>query len=256
MAPIRKLVTLAVAGTSSLLPFPGLAGAAAVEPGSYAWPVHGPVIRGFEEPTTPYSAGHRGMDIGAPFGSEMVAAQSGSVAFAGWIGGSLFISVDHPDGVRTTYSWLSETLVGRGDAVERGEPIGRTGHGHPESSTPHLHFGARIGTTYIDPMLLLQGGVAGLIHLAPLSGPSLQLGLAEKFLTLPSTPVGPQSHALGAALDCPGLWRRRCSFFSRPPRLGRAPGLAFAPRRTGTPRGGGGRKPQSPLEGRLAREST
>src|SRR5436309_8498528 len=92
-------------------------GRSAPASGTYAWPVQGPVIRGFEPPPDPYSSGHRGIDIGAPFGSDMVAAQSGTVAFAGWVGGSLFISIDHDDGVRTTYSWLSGLSVRKGDQV-------------------------------------------------------------------------------------------------------------------------------------------
>jgi murein DD-endopeptidase MepM/ murein hydrolase activator NlpD len=139
--------------------------------GTYAWPVVGPVIRGFEEPTGPYGPGHRGIDIAAPFGTPMVAAQDGVVAFAGSVGGSLFISIDHPDGVRTTYSWVSSIAVHKGQQVNRGEVIGLTGNGHPDGDQPHLHFGARVGTTYIDPMLLLvRGDVSGLIHLAPLEG--------------------------------------------------------------------------------------
>jgi len=103
----------------------------------------------------------------------MVAAQDGVVAFAGFVGGSLVISIDHADGVRTTYSWLSAVQVRKGDTVSRGQLIGQTGHGHPDVPVPHLHFGARIGTVYIDPMLLLEGsGVAELIHLAPLEGGS------------------------------------------------------------------------------------
>src|SRR5439155_10167521 len=110
-------------------------------------------------------------DIGAPFGTPLKAANDGTVAFAGWVGGSLFISIDHPDGVRTTYSWLSAVSVRAGQSVTRNQIIGATGHGHPELPDPHLHFGARVGSTYIDPMLLLEGGsVAGLIHLAPLQG--------------------------------------------------------------------------------------
>jgi murein DD-endopeptidase MepM/ murein hydrolase activator NlpD len=144
---------------------------AAVQPGSYAWPVRGEVIRSFEAPSSPYGAGHRGIDIAAPFGSPMVAAQDGVVSFAGWVIDGLFISIDHPDGIRSTYSWLSAIGVKTGDHVVRGQLIGNTGHGHPEVPTPHLHFGARIGTTYIDPMTLLEpGNVVGLIHLAPIRG--------------------------------------------------------------------------------------
>jgi hypothetical protein len=104
----------------------------------------------------------------------MQASREGTVAFAGWVAGALFISVDHADGVRTTYSWLSEVLVHEGQQVAQGELIGRTDHGHPEVPEPHLHFGARVGSTYIDPMLLLEGADASdLIHLAPLVQNSL-----------------------------------------------------------------------------------
>jgi murein DD-endopeptidase MepM/ murein hydrolase activator NlpD len=137
--------------------------------GTYSWPLHGPVIRGFEPPPTPYEAGHRGIDIAAPFGTEVGASREGVVAFAGWVAGSLFVSIDHPDGVRTTYSWLSEALVKKGQSVQQEQLIGRSGHGHLDLPETHLHFGARVGSMYIDPMLLLEGAdVSGLIHLAPL----------------------------------------------------------------------------------------
>ena len=138
--------------------------------GQYSWPVQGPVIRPYQPPENPYGPGHRGIDIAAPFGSPLHAARNGIVAFAGWVGGALFISIDHDDGVRTTYSWLSAVAVHKGDHVATGQVIGATGHGHPDVAQPHLHFGARIGDTYIDPMLLLEPeDVAGLIHLAPMA---------------------------------------------------------------------------------------
>ncbi len=140
-------------------------------PGSYAWPVVGPVIREFEPPAGPYQPGHRGIDIAVPFGSPIQAPNDGVVSFAGWIGGALYLSIDHPDGVRTTYSWLSAVAVQKGQSVVRGDVIGSTGHGHPDVPTPHLHFGARVGSDYIDPMFLLEGAnVEGLIRLAPLDG--------------------------------------------------------------------------------------
>lgn len=138
--------------------------------GTYAWPVRGPVLRGFQEPAGPYGPGHRGIDIGATLGTPVAAAQEGVVAFSGWVGGSLFLSIDHPDGVRTTYSWLTEVSVRRGDPVGRGQAVARTGAGHPGLDPPHLHFGARVGEVYIDPMLLLErGSLVGLVHLAPLA---------------------------------------------------------------------------------------
>ena len=164
---LRASLAVLCAGIACLVPASDAIGAP--EPGTYAWPVEGPVLRPFEEPPSPYEAGHRGIDIGAAFGTPFVAAESGVVAFAGWIAGSLFVSVDHPDGVRTTYSWLSEALVSPGQEVTKGEVLGHTGQGHPGSIESHLHFGARVGTEYIDPMYLLAGtSVAGIIHLAPL----------------------------------------------------------------------------------------
>jgi murein DD-endopeptidase MepM/ murein hydrolase activator NlpD len=136
--------------------------------GSYRWPVRGPVIRPFEEPANPYSAGHRGIDIAAPFGTAIRAPADGVVSFAGTVAGSQFISIDHPDGIRTSYSWVSAISVTEGQAVTVGEVIGRTGQGHPGSAQSHLHFSARLNGVYIDPMLLLGGGnLDEVIHLAP-----------------------------------------------------------------------------------------
>jgi murein DD-endopeptidase MepM/ murein hydrolase activator NlpD len=186
MTPVKTLLATLVAvsvsfasvGVSAGMPEAGSPGSwwspgppAQPAYGSYGWPVQGPVIRPFEPPSDPYGPGHRGIDIAAPFGSALQASASGVVAFAGWVGGSLFISIDHPDGVRTTYSWLSSVTVHLGDSVTKGQAIGATGHGHPDIAQPHLHFGARVGSTYLDPMALLEpGDVSTLIRLAPLQG--------------------------------------------------------------------------------------
>jgi murein DD-endopeptidase MepM/ murein hydrolase activator NlpD len=103
MLPVR--IWLAV--VLSLVCLPLAKARAAIQPGTYTWPVRGPVIRPYEAPSSPYGSGHRGIDIAAPFGTTMVAAQGGVVAFAGWVAGALYISIDPPDGVRTTYSWVS-----------------------------------------------------------------------------------------------------------------------------------------------------
>lgn len=139
--------------------------------GTYGWPVRGEVVRPYDPPESPFGSGHRGIDIAAPLGTPVRASQTGTVAFAGPVAGALYVSIDHPDGVRTTYSWLSEVGVRPGDPVERGSPIGLTGPGHPGTDPPHLHFGARFAGEYIDPMLLLGGGsLVGLVRLAALEG--------------------------------------------------------------------------------------
>jgi murein DD-endopeptidase MepM/ murein hydrolase activator NlpD len=192
VAPVRPLLAAFAAVSFVLHPVQPWRGPADPGYGTYEWPVAGPVVRGFEPPPNPYGPGHRGIDIGAAFGTDFVAAQDGTVAFAGWVGGSLYISIDHADGVRTTYSWVSGMTVKKGDVVVGGQVIGQTGTGDPGSSTPVLHFGARVGTTYIDPMLLLEpGGVAMFIHLAPVADGGA-----------PASPWGPVEPAP------PGLWVR------------------------------------------------
>jgi murein DD-endopeptidase MepM/ murein hydrolase activator NlpD len=166
---LARVAALAV--VSAVLGLGPHARAAASEPPPYAWPVSGPVLRGFEPPPSRFQAGHRGIDIGAPLGSPVRAAADGTVAFAGWVAGSRFVSIDHPDGIRTTYSWLSSIDVARGATVVRGQVIATTGHGHPEVDRPHLHFGARVGDEYLDPLVLL-GAAAARIHLAPLDAPA------------------------------------------------------------------------------------
>lgn len=148
------------------------ASAAGDEP--WTWPVVGPVIRSFDAPDSPYGSGHRGIDIAAPRNSTVRSPAPGVVAFAGDIGGDAFVAIDHGGGLRSTYSWLASSWVEEGDAVFAGDPIARSGPGHPGSSVPHLHFGAKREGTYVDPMsLLAPASVADLIHLVPLGRSSM-----------------------------------------------------------------------------------
>ena len=162
-----RVALIAFTALVASVPLPS---AAAPAFGSYTWPATGPVIRFFEPPPTPFSAGHRGIDIAVPFGTPVHAAADGTVTFAGWVAGAMFVTVDHGGGVKTSYSWLSGFAVSKGDAVTQGQVIGFTGHGHPEVPTPHLHFGARVNGVYVDPLLLLGGlDLVDLIRLAPLA---------------------------------------------------------------------------------------
>jgi murein DD-endopeptidase MepM/ murein hydrolase activator NlpD len=133
-------------------------------------PADGPIVRHFEPPPTPYSAGHRGIDFDVPLGSPVVAAAAGTVAFAGQVGGALFVSIDHPNGLRSTYSYLSAILVKKGQLVEQGRLIARSGPG-AAGEDPNLHFGIRSGVNYLDPEPLLlesiRRNVWRVIWLAP-----------------------------------------------------------------------------------------
>lgn len=137
--------------------------------GTWIWPVVGPVIRGFDPPDSPYGSGHRGIDIAVAFGTPVVAPADGIVTFAGPVGGNLFVTVDHGGGLSSTYSWVSQRLVRRGQAVRRGDVLALSGWGHPGSLVPHLHLGVKLDGAYVDPMdYLSPGSVVDLIRLAPL----------------------------------------------------------------------------------------
>ena len=140
--------------------------------GGWSWPIVGPVVRPYDPPEDPYGTGHRGIDIGAPVGTPVLAVDAGTVTFAGPVGGQLFVTVDHGGGLSSTYSWLSAVEVRRGQIVARGARLGLSGVGHPGATTPHLHLGAKQDGAYVDPMALLgPPPVADLIHLAPDAGP-------------------------------------------------------------------------------------
>jgi murein DD-endopeptidase MepM/ murein hydrolase activator NlpD len=146
-------------------------GAAPFDPAyhTYSWPVIGRIINGYRAPGSPYGQGHRGIDIAAPIGTDVEASAPGVVAFAGSVAGALWVSIDHTDGVRTSYGYLSSIAVAQGDVVARGQVIAASGAGHPGTPVTHLHFGARYGGSYIDPMLLLVPlDFSPLLHLGPL----------------------------------------------------------------------------------------
>ena len=88
----------------------------------------------------------------------MAAAADGVVAFAGQVGGQLHVVVLHADGVRTTYAFLRSIDVRRGDTVGQGQRVG--------TAADTVHFGARIGDVYVDPVLLFGDGPPE-VHLVP-----------------------------------------------------------------------------------------
>ena len=141
------------------------AGAAA----DWTWPVVGPVIRAVDPPDSPYGSGHRGIDIAAVEGTVVVAPAAGTVTFAGPVGGRLFLTLAHAGGLSSTYSWISEVLVRKGDQVARGQPVARTGTGHPGDLVPSLHLGVKLDGAYVDPLAYLGPlDLSSLIRLAPI----------------------------------------------------------------------------------------
>ncbi|WPZ32984.1 LysM peptidoglycan-binding domain-containing M23 family metallopeptidase [Thalassobaculum sp. OXR-137] len=116
----------------------------------FTWPVKGRVISGFG----PREGGlhNDGINILAPAGSEVRAAENGIVVYAGneLRGFGNLLLVKHDDGYTTAYAHADQLLVGRGDQVQRGQVIatvGQTGN----VSQPQLHFEIRKGPRPVDP---------------------------------------------------------------------------------------------------------
>lgn len=124
--------------------------------GYFIWPVYGTITSSFGYRnifgSTSY---HGGLDIAAPYGTRIAAADGGTVEFAGlatgnnWSYGNLVI-VNHGDGRRTYYGHCSKVLVSVGDKVYQGQTValvGSTGR----STGNHCHFEVRINGTRVNP---------------------------------------------------------------------------------------------------------
>jgi murein DD-endopeptidase MepM/ murein hydrolase activator NlpD len=114
----------------------------------FIWPVGGPVVSAFG---WRWGRMHEGIDIGAGYGAPIVAAASGVVIYAGWMGGyGNLIIIDHGGGIATAYAHQSSFAVG-GGAVSQGQTIGYIGcTGH--CFGPHLHFEVRVNGSAVDPL--------------------------------------------------------------------------------------------------------
>jgi len=117
--------------------------------GRFQWPVLGRITQG-------YWYGHRAIDIGAPTGSAVLAADGGFVSFAGWtdVGYGYLIVIDHANGFATYYAHLSNIYVFSGQAVDRGQVIGAVGS-TGWSTGPHLHFEVRYYGEQHNPRVYL-----------------------------------------------------------------------------------------------------
>lgn len=121
----------------------------------FLWPVRGRVISNFG----PREGGlhNDGINIAAPKGVPILAADSGVVAYAGkeLRGFGNLLLIKHADGWTTAYAHAHRILVKRGDRVKRGQTIGTIGSSGGVTR-PQLHFELRQGARAIDPRRELE----------------------------------------------------------------------------------------------------
>jgi murein DD-endopeptidase MepM/ murein hydrolase activator NlpD len=159
-ATILVAVLLAAAGVlGSASPAVGTADthapSRAVSETRWVWPVDSPhpILRPFIAPATPYSAGHRGIDV-ASSGSNVYTPASGVVTFSGVVVDRPVLSIRHPGGLVSSFEPVESTLVA-GDEVATGQLVGTLIPGHCDSLC--LHFGVRKNGEYVSPLNFLGG---------------------------------------------------------------------------------------------------
>ena len=119
-------------------------------------PVDAPVADPFRAPEGPFGPGNRGIEYATAPGTPVRAIGTGVVAFAGPVAGRGVVSVDHPSGLRSTYTGLAAIAVAPGVPVAQGQVVG--------STAGHLHLGLRDGRRYLDPAAFFGGARAVLVE--------------------------------------------------------------------------------------------
>ncbi len=95
---------------------------------------------------------HAGLDIGASWGSPIVAAGDGRVVAAGWAGGyGREVQIAHGGGLVSLYGHMSQIVAEPGSFVRQGQVIGYVGSSGL-STGPHVHFEVRMSGTPVNPL--------------------------------------------------------------------------------------------------------
>jgi murein DD-endopeptidase MepM/ murein hydrolase activator NlpD len=122
----------------------------ATESGTFLWPVRGRILAGYGSGRD--GTHNDGINIAAPRGAAVEAADGGVVAYAGneLRGYGNLILVKHSNGWISAYAHCDLILVKRGEKVARGQTIARVGS-TGSVAEPQLHFELRRGNHAVDP---------------------------------------------------------------------------------------------------------
>ncbi len=102
-------------------------------------------------PTNGASSNHKGIDIGAAYGADIVAAVGETVLVATYSSsGGNYVIIDHGGGLCTVYMHASSLTVSAGQTVSKGQVIAKVGS-TGISTGNHLHFGVTLNGVYVSP---------------------------------------------------------------------------------------------------------
>lgn len=120
--------------------------------GTFAWPLSGTITSRFGyRDIFGGTSFHSGLDIAAPYGTQISAADGGTVTFVGWRGSyGQTVIITHDNGMVTYYAHCSSLLVNTGDKVYQGQAIARVGMTGTATGY-HCHFEVRVNGQSVDP---------------------------------------------------------------------------------------------------------
>ena len=121
----------------------------------WSWPVAPPrsIQRPFEAPATPYSSGHRGIDIAVAQGTPVVAPANGTIYFSGRVVDRGVVTIEHEGGYLSSFEPVVSELEA-GQRVTVGQVIGAVDTGG-HCGDACLHFGVRLGGEYLSPLMMI-----------------------------------------------------------------------------------------------------
>lgn len=127
--------------------------------GSFRWPCYGRITSYFGYRNTGIrgaSTYHQGIDIACAYGTAIVAADGGTVEYAGYRGAMGYtVVIDHGNGYRTYYEHCSSFACSAGQHVYKGQTIAYVGRSGVASGA-HCHFGVQKNGGYVNPMKYLS----------------------------------------------------------------------------------------------------
>jgi len=156
LALLASGLAIGAPAAASPAPPPAPPGASDLALRGWWWPLTAfRVENAYAAPADRYSAGHRGIDLRPLDDGAVRAPADGTVAFSGAVADRGILTIDHGDGLVTTFEPILSSLE-PGVQVLRGEAVGLVSLGG-HTAAGSLHFGVRLDGEYINPLVLLGG---------------------------------------------------------------------------------------------------